>query len=1262
MAGFYGRVSNTNKSAFTFDITYPSRHIMDQQAQSDGVFIGRYVEVEYDDPPITGYKFNNTFYSDANHTKALVPINGYIYQDLHAVNTTGSFYIYESRINSFTAINASTGFAANYNTDVRYYGRAYDSTAWVKTVDPSSGMYRYVLVAEMNTVVPNFHLVADPPSTTPAAPYFDGNSTNLDYYFHVQTPYGSRIATATDALTDQKIVYKEALWDSTNHRYIVVESDPNGTPGDIYYNRAGFRKDVRHFVDQGKYYTTTEASQLTSIDSINYTYGSTGRLYEGSDGNGHTADDVLLWHIYLPSIGNAICEVWDYMFTTARKLQVLDETFNNSSYCTWDTGSILGIGNSMRAYIGRVYANSDTLTDGYTQARAQSAYHTSIMFQDTQDERKYLYPVYTNTWTEGTGANALYYLDNGVYKLANKAALPAGTKYYVKNGGNANAPLITYKHAYSRAKTGLVTGGESATIADRGTHGVLPNTIYGAIAYINRIMGFGLKDADSRDDRTVIGVMNMAKDMIANVDTQLTPSRWVISNASGVMTTSAVPYTAPISGGVLDSAGNWVPRWYQILLAAQSSGVGEMSTNTTTVSAENSKLALTLATHNKWIRLMANNSTKQVTFAHALCGIAAATIEGSMTGWSTSGNELKIPTITFDEAGHITGHSLKSFYLENFFKTFAIAAQSSAVTNSTGNTTSVVADSVADTFTFATANKWLTISGANNTVTFGHITSGVTAGSYGLAANETIATLDVDNVFEVPYFTVDQAGHITAASTKTVTIPENFTKITVDNADTGTNNLNTATGTVEANTLIDELHLQTANNWLRLAVSDHTIKIGHKTITPTETTPTVDFNSNTTTFTADEVSWDGAGHISSRAKTTYTLPYGWKVVSVVNNLTAVTGLTAANASATATTPIDTLTITSNNKWLLLAANNKSITIAHALTGNGVISNKGTGSAVTTQYGMKFKVPYISIDEAGHVTSLSDIELTMPSISLSNGTGNVVTSLSLNTTNGAFTETRADIGTLLITGYAIAQAGSALAATDSLNAALGKLEKRLKTIEDDYLTASALTPYATAQTIADTYLTQSDASSTYLTQNDASSTYLTQNDASSTYLTQSDASTTYLTQSDAATIYQPVEDPTDPYTVQSYVDDAVADAIAEIGRNYQLTLIPITFTAAYDNSTIEVEVEDFDGQGTVWLQVYDNEESDWITVSESAQAAGDDPITYTIEENGTYRIGVKRQYNGSEIISYSESIIVNDIVPSEPEEPDPNEPSDEPEGE
>ena len=341
--------------------------------------------------------------------------------------------------------------------------------------------------------------------------------------------------------------------------------------------------------------------------------------------------------------------------------------------------------------------------------------------------------------------------------------------------------------------------------------------------------------------------------------------------------------------------------------------------------------------------------------------------------------------------------------------------------------------------------------------------------------------------------------------------------------------MNTAAGTVSASTLEDELHLQTANNWLRLAVNNKVIKIGHKTITPTETTPTVNFNDvNNLTFTADEVSWDGAGHISARAKTTYTLPYGWKTITVVNNITAVGALTPSNASAVATTPIDTLTLTATNKWIVLAASGTGMSIAHALSGSGAISNKGTGSAVTTQYGMKFKVPYLSIDEGGHVTSLTDTELTMPSISLTNGTGNIVTGLSLNSTSGAFTETKANVGTLAITGYVIASAAQALAEADSINTAFGKLEKRLKIIEDDYLVSTDLSPYATAQTISNTYLTNTEAQA---------------------YLTQTDASSTYLAQTDAATTYQEIEDPTDPYAVKSYVDDAVADAIAEIGRNY-----------------------------------------------------------------------------------------------------------------
>ena len=55
--------------------------------------------------------------------------------------------------------------------------------------------------------------------------------------------------------------------------------------------------------------------------------------------------------------------------------------------------------------------------------------------------------------------------------------------------------------------------------------------------------------------------------------------------------------------------------------------------------------------------------------------------------------------------------------------------------------------------------------GANN---YSHPNSGVTASSYGPSANASPAH---GKTFSVPYITVNAAGHITAASTKTITLP-----------------------------------------------------------------------------------------------------------------------------------------------------------------------------------------------------------------------------------------------------------------------------------------------------------------------------------------------------------------------------------------------------------------------------------------------------------------------------------------------------------
>ena len=46
---FYGNISNAGKTQMSFDRVYPNRKIMEENAPTDGVFVGRFVLVEYDD-------------------------------------------------------------------------------------------------------------------------------------------------------------------------------------------------------------------------------------------------------------------------------------------------------------------------------------------------------------------------------------------------------------------------------------------------------------------------------------------------------------------------------------------------------------------------------------------------------------------------------------------------------------------------------------------------------------------------------------------------------------------------------------------------------------------------------------------------------------------------------------------------------------------------------------------------------------------------------------------------------------------------------------------------------------------------------------------------------------------------------------------------------------------------------------------------------------------------------------------------------------
>ena len=47
--GFYGNITNTAKTNFVFDKIYPNRTEMEKECSKDGVFIGRYVLVDYNE-------------------------------------------------------------------------------------------------------------------------------------------------------------------------------------------------------------------------------------------------------------------------------------------------------------------------------------------------------------------------------------------------------------------------------------------------------------------------------------------------------------------------------------------------------------------------------------------------------------------------------------------------------------------------------------------------------------------------------------------------------------------------------------------------------------------------------------------------------------------------------------------------------------------------------------------------------------------------------------------------------------------------------------------------------------------------------------------------------------------------------------------------------------------------------------------------------------------------------------------------------------
>lgn len=301
---------------------------------------------------------------------------------------------------SFMVVSGTGGddYSNNHALDKEYYNtsRGYDSTVWQKVL--SGGVEKYVMVAELNSVVPTFSIVNDAPSLIPLAPHFDGNSTNVYYRLHWQPSWAIRTKAAFPHYKVQSIS-QQGTFSDTGH--ILASSDTAVYPSDQFttwkgkfyntisnsvyeksYNREKNKWEEETELDKAKGNYDIPAAIYFNKDGFNPSYVSHSTLLTLNDNNpnynGAVANSNPEWsptedkigffptgrsgHMYndhndslegspqvdtqefmimLPSIGNAIASVWDMVYGGRETNITIRESLQRNMSIGWCDGADL---------------------------------------------------------------------------------------------------------------------------------------------------------------------------------------------------------------------------------------------------------------------------------------------------------------------------------------------------------------------------------------------------------------------------------------------------------------------------------------------------------------------------------------------------------------------------------------------------------------------------------------------------------------------------------------------------------------------------------------------------------------------------------------------------------------------------------------------------------------------------------------------------------------------------------------------------------
>ena len=264
----YGKVKKVGSSTFQFDRVYSSRAQMEQAMAGDGVYAGRYALIEYGQRYTTTQEYENqpvTYYVNTN-----VPV-------------------YECR-----------DFLNSKQADLTAYGAIYDSTVWQK-IYTSEGD-KYIMVAELNAVVPQLDLIKDSP---------------LHYEVAADSTQVSKVYVVDESDEDGKIVSIKPVTNATetyNQAHFDEHVDTEASyqlhiPNNVELNINNENVNIHEHGFDIAYSFGTDDSQ-TAVGWV------TDGLQTNNDGEITSASDKdsKTFYMNMPAFGNVMNDLYDLLY------------------------------------------------------------------------------------------------------------------------------------------------------------------------------------------------------------------------------------------------------------------------------------------------------------------------------------------------------------------------------------------------------------------------------------------------------------------------------------------------------------------------------------------------------------------------------------------------------------------------------------------------------------------------------------------------------------------------------------------------------------------------------------------------------------------------------------------------------------------------------------------------------------------------------------------------------------------------------------